>query len=237
MSSTSHYVDDLRRDARRSVWTGLIPKIVKRLRRRRVYRNAFPDAFVADEADVSAVAQIGAGVIIRNGVQIGKNVSIGACSTLGTSCLLRGGGDITIGPFCSIAPDVVMVSENHEVGAEAIFPLELYRDGSNRRHREFQTAPIFIGGDCWIAQRAVILPGANIGPGSVVAAGSVVTAGTYPPFAILGGMPARVIKRRFGDETIERLMSDPWWDRPQAQIFGADFDRLHEPLGPKEPQA
>ena len=199
-----------------------------------MYRNAFPDAFVADDADVSISAQIGSGVIIRTGVQIGANVSVGTCSTFGTSCMLRGGGDITIGPFCSVAPDVVIVSENHETGAEAIFPLELYRDGSNSRHREFQTAPIRIGGDCWIAQRVVILPGANIGSGSVVAAGSVVTAGDYPPFSVIAGTPARIIKRRFDEQKMDRLLSDPWWERSPEMIFGDDFDRLHDPLVPSE---
>jgi acetyltransferase-like isoleucine patch superfamily enzyme len=229
VSVASSYVDALRRKARRRLWIDLIPRALVRLRRHRQYRRAFADAHIDAEADVSFTARIGPGVIARANVQIGPNVSVGACTTFGTSCLLRGAGAIEIGPFCSIAPEVVMVSENHETSGEAIFPLGLYRDGADNRHTEFHAAPICIGGDCWIGQRAIVLPGADIGPGSVVAAGSVVTAGAYPPFSIIAGTPARVVKRRFDDATVERLLVDPWWERPAEQIFGADFDRLHVP--------
>jgi acetyltransferase-like isoleucine patch superfamily enzyme len=227
----SRYADALERDARRQLWAALIPDVLMRLRRRRMYRRSFPGAFVADEADVSRHATIGDGAIVRAKVVIGPSVTVGDCTTFGVSCLLRGAGAIAIGPFCSIGPEVAILSENHVIEGEAIYPLELYRDGANVHYNEFRSAPVTIGGDCWIGQRAMILAGAQIGPGSVVAAGSVVTAGTYPPFAIIGGMPARVIKRRFDAAAIERLLADPWWERPRAKIFGADFDGLHRRPG------
>jgi len=232
----SLYVDRLRRDARRQLVTSLVPTILMRLRRKRMYRRAFPEAFVADDAAVSLQAKVGDGVIVRSGVVIGRSVSVGAFSTLGVSCLLRGAGAISIGPYCSIGPDVAILSENHAIDAHAIYPLELYRDDRNLVHREFTSAPVAIGGDCWIGQRAIILAGAEIGPGSVVAAGSVVTAGSYPAFAILGGAPAKLIKRRFDDVTVERLLADPWWQHPPEQVFGAEFSFLHtSPAAPDAP--
>ncbi len=75
-----------------------------------------------------------------------------------------------------------------------------------------------IGNDVWIGSGALILSGASIGDGAVVAAHSVVTK-PVPPYAIVAGNPARVVKYRFDEATIQELLALKWWDLPDDVIF------------------
>lgn len=77
--------------------------------------------------------------------------------------------------------------------------------------------PIKVGNDVWIGQNVVILPGVTIHDGAVCAAGAVVTH-DVPPYAIVGGIPARVIKKRYSDNTIEKLLKIRWWDWSDEKI-------------------
>jgi virginiamycin A acetyltransferase len=74
-----------------------------------------------------------------------------------------------------------------------------------------------IGHDVWIGHNAMILPGAQIGNGVIVGAGSVV-GGVVPDFAVVAGNPARIIRRRFSDETCALLDDLAWWDRPVSEV-------------------
>ena len=76
---------------------------------------------------------------------------------------------------------------------------------------------IVIGNDVCIGQGAVILPGARIGDGAIVGAAAVV-ASTVPPYAVVVGNPARVVRRRFDDDTVTRLLAVRWWDWPDATV-------------------
>ena len=77
--------------------------------------------------------------------------------------------------------------------------------------------PVIIGNDVWIGANVVILPGVTIGDGAVLAAGAVITK-DVAPYAIVGGIPARVIKYRFDKNIIDRLMNLKWWDWPIEKI-------------------
>ena len=74
-----------------------------------------------------------------------------------------------------------------------------------------------LGNDVWIGMEAVILPGVTIGDGAIAAAKSVVTH-DVPPYAIVAGNPAKVVKRRFDQRTIDRLLKVAWWDWPVDKI-------------------
>ena len=77
--------------------------------------------------------------------------------------------------------------------------------------------PITIGNGVWIGMRCLILDGVTIGDGAIVAAGAVVTK-DVPPYAIVGGVPAKVLKYRFAPEVIERLLEIKWWNLPDEEI-------------------
>ncbi|WP_264768975.1 DapH/DapD/GlmU-related protein, partial [Klebsiella pneumoniae] len=76
---------------------------------------------------------------------------------------------------------------------------------------------VVIGSDCWICTNALILSGVTIGHGAVVAAGAVVTR-DVPPFAIVGGNPARQIRWRFEEDIREALLASAWWDWPVDEV-------------------
>jgi len=78
--------------------------------------------------------------------------------------------------------------------------------------------PILIGNDVWVGESSMIMGGVKIGDGAVIAARSVVTK-NVPPYAIVAGVPAKVVKYRFDEETINRLLDIKWWDLPE-QVIG-----------------
>jgi len=113
---------------------------------------------------------------------------------------------LVIGSFVSIARDVKFVlGGNHRFDILSTFPLR-----ENLLHSKIKEAvtkgPIIIKDDVWIGCNSIILSGVIIGQGAVVAAGSVVTK-DIPPYAIVAGNPAKVIKFRFAQEIIEKLLS------------------------------
>ena len=88
-----------------------------------------------------------------------------------------------------------------------------------------------VGHDVWLGYSALVLPGVRIGHGAVVAAASVV-ARDVPPYAIVAGNPARVVRSRFSEEDVERLLRAAWWDWPIDACHRArpdDHDRLPPP--------
>ena len=82
-----------------------------------------------------------------------------------------------------------------------------------------------IGNDAWIGEGATILPGAHPGDGCVVAAWTVVTRGDYPPFAVIAGMPGKVIRMRMTEDKAASILADPWWKQSEDRILG---DLRHE---------
>lgn len=131
---------------------------------------------------------------------------------------------LRIGRFCQIAHGVrfITASANHAMGGISTYPfgvfdpltLEAFRDG-------FAALPdTELGHDVWIGHGALILPGVRIGSGAIIGAGAVV-AGEVPPFAIVAGNPARVIRRRFDAEAVARLLEIGWWDWEPARIRAA----------------
>lgn len=113
----------------------------------------------------------------------------------------EGASLLKIGSFCSIASDVTFVlNGEHNMDRILSFPLEV-KFYHNKSHEAFGKGDIVIGDDVWIGHGALILSGVRIGNGSVIAAGSVVVK-DIPPYSVGGGIPARVIKKRFNDEII-----------------------------------
>jgi acetyltransferase-like isoleucine patch superfamily enzyme len=111
---------------------------------------------------------------------------------------------LQIGNLCSIALDVKFIlGGNHFTNRLLTYPIEpmLYNTGNVG---SYSKGKIIIGHDCWIGNGAIILSGVVIGNGSVVAAGSVVTK-VFPPYSIIGGTPAKLIRKRFSDEIIDEL--------------------------------
>lgn len=132
---------------------------------------------------------------------------------------------VSIGKYCSIAERVRFVFGDHATDRVTTFPLRtlLFGDGTNTD--ALTKSPILVGNDVWIGMNSLILSGVTIGHGAVVAAGSVVTR-DVPPYALVGGVPARVIKMRLRPNQIESLLQIAWWDWPEEKIY-ANLDQFY----------
>ncbi|WP_371229194.1 CatB-related O-acetyltransferase [Roseovarius sp. 2305UL8-3] len=143
---------------------------------------------------------------------------------------------LVIGKFCQIAHGVCFItaSANHRYDGFSSFPFAVF-DGGFEDDRPSLPGPgpdTVIGNDVWIGREARILPGAALGDGVIVGAGAVV-AGHVPPYAVVVGNPARVVRMRFVPDVIARLQQIAWWTWPiahilthEAAICGGDIDAL-----------
>ena len=131
---------------------------------------------------------------------------------------------LLIGKFCSIACGAKFLfnSANHALGSLSTYPFPIFYDewgleGKNVADTWDNKGDITLGNDVWIGYEAVILAGVTIGDGAIIGARAVVTR-DVPPYAIVGGVPARLIRRRFDDATIEALLDLRWWDWEPERI-------------------
>jgi virginiamycin A acetyltransferase len=150
--------------------------------------------------------------------------------TYGFMPLMTRAADIaSIGSFTSIAPEVALSGKNHSTDhvtthlilhgrSLGFVPEERWNDARNGR--------VTIGNDVWIGRRALILPSVSIGDGAVVAAGAVVTH-DVAPYAIVAGVPARVVRFRFEPDVIARLHEVRWWDWPD-DVIKARLDGFYD---------
>jgi acetyltransferase-like isoleucine patch superfamily enzyme len=136
------------------------------------------------------------------------------------------GARLKIGKFCSIAGEVtVFLGGNHRTDWVTTYPFSEFPDEwPEAKHITGHPASkgdVVIGNDVWIGIGATIMSGVTIGDGAAIAARAVVTR-DVEPYCIVGGNPARLIRKRFDDETIRALLEIRWWDWP--------VDRMRENL-------
>lgn len=134
------------------------------------------------------------------------------------------GDRLVIGRFCAIAAGVrfIMNGANHAMSGLSTYPFNIFGHGWEEGFdpetwdKELRGDTV-VGNDVWIGYDASIMPGVTIGDGAVIAAHSVVSR-DVPPYAIVAGNPAQPVRRRFDDETVERLLAIGWWHWPAEKI-------------------
>ncbi len=124
-----------------------------------------------------------------------KNIAIGEDTIIGEGVVLDGRDKIVIGNHVDIASDVMIYNSEHDINSEDFKAIN---------------APVFIEDYCFIGPRTIILPGVKIGKGAVVAAGAVITK-DVPPFAVVGGVPAKIIGERKQKKLNYRLGRARWF--------------------------
>ena len=131
---------------------------------------------------------------------------------------------LIIGKFCSIACGAKFLfnSANHSMKSLSTYPFPIFFDEWGLDKMQVASAwdkkgDIVIGNDVWIGYEAVILAGVTIGDGAIIGARAVVTK-DVPPYTVVGGVPARQIKKRFSEQTINELLELKWWDWDEDRI-------------------
>ncbi len=143
---------------------------------------------------------------------------------------------LVIGKFCQIAQGTCFVTAtaNHPMAGFSTYPFGVFDAArfSNYRHSLPHGGDTRVGHDCWFGRDVLVLPGTEIGCGVILGAGAVV-GGKIPDYAVVAGNPAKVLRMRFPDATIAKLLELAWWDWPTARIEraiaaieGADIEAL-----------
>lgn len=179
--------------------------------------------------------------------KIHNNANVGSAH-IGRYTYVGGNSNLlcaSIGSFTSISTDVIVQQLTHPLDT-VISTSPVFFSNKGQCVESFVNKSLFdeflkvdgfsikIGNDVWIGSNVILKGGITIGDGAVVAMGSVVTH-DVPPYAIVGGVPAKVIKYRFDDEQIKRLLNLKWWDKDRqwlkenAHLF-VDKERFFESL-------
>mgnify|MGYP004560051377 CR=1 FL=1 len=180
------------------------------------------------------IEKIGQGCFIENAyiyghVELGNFVSISGPGTIIHSEV----DTIKIGSFTSIAENVSIQEFNHDAKRVTTSAVNILCFGKNDCSDFITKGSVIIGEDVWIGSNAVILSGVRIGRGSIVGAGAVVTK-NIPPYSVVVGNPARIIKKRFSDEQIRRIESLRWWNwnliemNNNRRVFEKDYFSCNE---------
>lgn len=151
----------------------------------------------------------------------------------GTYCgynVVVGDDRTTIGKFCSIAANVIIGAGEHPLNYLSTSPF-FYNEalGFAKGACEIYLKPVHVGNDVWIYDNVFIKGGVTIGDGAVLAAGAVVTK-DVPPYAVVAGVPAKVLKYRFAPDVVQRLLASKWWDLPDETIKRIPYDDINRAI-------
>jgi acetyltransferase-like isoleucine patch superfamily enzyme len=138
---------------------------------------------------------------------------------------------IRVGNYCSIGPEsLAIINGDHRLDWVTTFPIRsVYGlDGAGEDGHPVRSGPLVIGHDVWIGARALLFGGTTIGHGAAIASGSVVTK-DVPPYAIVAGNPARIVRSRFTEAEVTQLLDLRWWELPEAAVIEL-VDILSAPL-------
>lgn len=196
----------------------------------------------------TTVPRHAAGLTIEPPARTSRTTFHGKCSMGAFSYTVDGKICTTdVGRYCSIAQSINIGQTDHPMNflstsptffnrslkfsTGAGFPFKAEYDADRpadavaRAAREAVAVRTRLGNDVWVGHGAIILAGVTIGDGAVIGAGAVVTK-DVPPYAIVGGVPARVIRYRFDEKTIKRLLDTAWWDFAPWQLRHLDVSEI-----------
>ena len=134
------------------------------------------------------------------------------------------GDKLVIGKFCAIAEGItfIMNGANHRMDGFTTYPFNIFGGGWEKSAPKIEQLPFrgdtVIGNDVWIGQYVTIMPGVKVGDGAIIAANATIVK-DVEPYVIVGGNPAKIIKKRFADEIIALLLQLQWWNGNEKKIF------------------
>jgi acetyltransferase-like isoleucine patch superfamily enzyme len=171
--------------------------------------------------------------VLDDHVVVFDNVILSDCS-IGSHSYIQKDSRIfnaIIGNFCSIASRVTIAPGAHPIFGVSTHPAFFLKNTplaltfADQDYVQF-SRKVTVGHDVWIGESAIILDGVAVGTGAIIAAGSVVTK-DVAPYAIVGGIPAKLIKYRFSERIIAELLQSEWWNYPD-RWFAANYKSMHD---------
>lgn len=176
-------------------------------------RKRFKAAIIDDGCAIDHHSNISAYTHILSNTQLNHTI-VASYSYIGKNCLVQ---NARIGSFCSIANDVIIGLGKHPITNFSTATLFYRRKNTLNVELIDEDMPfeeydaITIGCDVWIGARAIIMDGVEVGHGAIIASNAVVTK-DVPPYSIVAGTPAKVIKYRFNEDKIDKLLASKWWE-------------------------
>lgn len=163
-------------------------------------------------------AILGTGVILNDNVNLFNKPEIFGKVNIGKYTSINGPAtricgeieNVCIGAFCSIASNVVIQEFYHNYNMVTTYNINSNVIGEQVENEKISKGPIIIEDDVWIGSNSVVLSGVKIGRGSIIGAGSIVTK-DIEPYSIVGGNPAKFLRKRFDQQTIDKLEKSEWW--------------------------
>lgn len=184
---------------------------VKLFRNAEVYDSELSDnVSIGDDTNIRT-CKLAANVVINRRNYI-NNSRIGEYTYTGLNTICN---YAEIGRFCSFARNVDVGGFDHDIDHVTTMPTFRFQQMNSGKTKAEATYEEYcqVGNDVWIAAGAQILHKAKIGDGAVIGAGAIVTK-DVPPYAVVAGVPGKILKFRFDEKTIERLMNIQWWNWP-----------------------
>lgn len=159
-------------------------------------------------------------IIMADTAFLGANTLFDENCTIADYSYIMGGLLKTthVGKYCSIALNVTIGADRHPTDWLSTHPFQ-YNGTDNFEHVKITT----IGNDVWIGTNAVILTGVYVGDGAIIGASAVVTK-DVPPYAIVAGVPAKIIRYRFNQDIINKLLELKWWDLDHHLLYKDNID-------------
>jgi acetyltransferase-like isoleucine patch superfamily enzyme len=186
------------------------------------------------DAEMSASASVTFEAPVNMAGELAMRGTIGAYTYVRPRCRLLA-GLAGIGRYCSLATGVEIGDGDHPVDWLSTHPFQYGEAWVANRWSKLPEPPPYpkrslkprtlIGHDVWIGANALIMRGVRIGHGAIVAAGAVVSK-DVPPYAIVGGVPAKLIRYRFDPATVRALLRLGWWDYTADSLAGVDFQAV-----------
>ncbi len=187
-------------------------RFLKKISKSFILKYKFSDSYIDYSASVSLDSSL------SKGVKILKNVNLGNCKVekftyVGINSNFS---NTSIGSFCSIGPEVICGLGTHPTNFASTYPGFYSQKASGsvwfgHNHDFEEQSKTIIESDVWIGARAIIIGGVKINTGAIIAAGAIVTK-DVPSYAIVAGVPAKIIKYRFSPDVIKALLDSKWWE-------------------------